>query len=199
MFILYQQIMYSLDTRLACSRAYFKLHSLRKTADLLGISKSTIQRWVQNHPVRKKQRDTRRATRIAVTRINEILQSNPFETPKTISEIIRKELGIALATSTVRFWVKRCGLSRKKTNRRVMSDQCLTNRLEYSKRYASVYDPERVISIDESSFYFDMKPQYGYCRRSSRLVVPARPGGRMRWSLLMADFRHEGQRYIVDG
>ena len=42
------------------------------------------------------------------------------------------------------------------------------------------------MSIDESSFYFDMKPSMGYCHSTQRLVVPARPGGRTRWSLLMA-------------
>jgi hypothetical protein len=59
-------------------------------------------------------------------------------------------------------------------------------RLAFAVDYSAVYDPARVVSIDESSFYFDMKPAHGYCHRSRRLRVPSRPGGRTRWSLLMA-------------
>lgn len=47
-------------------------------------------------------------------------------------------------------------------------------------------DPERVVSIDETSFYFDMKPTHGYCHRSARLRMPCKVGGRARWSMLMA-------------
>ena len=37
----------------------------------------------------------------------------------------------------------------------------------------NLIDPERIVSIDESSFYFDMIPSRGYCHRSSRLSIPA--------------------------
>jgi transposase len=59
-------------------------------------------------------------------------------------------------------------------------------RAEFGQSFNDVYHPDRVVSIDESSFYFDMKPSHGYCHRSQRLRVPARPGGRIRWSMLMA-------------
>ncbi len=119
-------------------------------------------------------------------RILAILSSNPFETPANISNLIHTEMGIHLGPSTVRFWMKRRGMSLKKTSRLITNDRIEGQRLVYARDYSSVYDPERVVSIDESSFYFDMKPAKGYCHRSNRLVVPARPGGRTRWSLLMA-------------
>lgn len=54
--------MYSHDARLMCVRTYMVLRSLRKTALLLGASKSTIQRWIRSNPVLRKQRAARKAT-----------------------------------------------------------------------------------------------------------------------------------------
>jgi len=178
--------MYTSDAKMMCVRAYMRLKSLRKTACLLGVSKSTINRWVACNPVSRRRREAQKATHAAIKRILEVLETNPFETPQAISKILRTELGITLGTSTVRFWMKRNGMSRKKSSRLVSNDRIQELRIAYSTNMASIYDPERVVSIDESSFYFDMKPERGYCNRSKRLVVPARPGGRMRWSLLMA-------------
>jgi transposase len=99
---------------------------------------------------------------------------------------LRAELGVTLGESAVRFWMKRTGMTRKKASRLVSNDRIDALRKAYATDMAEFYDPARVVSIDESSFYFDMKPARGYCPRSKRLLVPARPGGRMRWSLLMA-------------
>jgi transposase len=162
------------------------LRSLRKTADLLGASKSTIQRWVRNSPILCRQRAARKATTAAVARIIDVLSSNPFETPARIAIRIREELGLCLSASGIRFWIRRSGITRKKASRPVCTADVHDKRLAFATDYSAVYDPDRVISIDESSFYFDMKPTHGYCHRSHRLRVPSRPGGRTRWSLLMA-------------
>ena len=178
--------MYSQDARLMCVRSYMNLRSLRKTAHLLGASKSTIQRWVRSSPIICRQRSARKATAVAVTRIVDVLSSNPFDTPARIAIRIREELGISLSASGVRFWIRRSGITRKKASRPVCTADAHDKRVAFAADYSAVYDPDRVISIDESSFYFDMKPAHGYCPRSRRLRVPSRLGGRTRWSLLMA-------------
>lgn len=169
-----------------CVRSYMHLRSLRKTALLLGASKSTIQRWVRSSPVLRRQRSARKATTEAVAKIIDVLSSNPFDTPARIALRIREELGLCLSTSSVRFWMRRSGISRKKAARPVSTTDVHDKRVAFAVDYNAVFDPDRVVSIDESSFYFDMKPAHGYCHRSRRLRVPARPGGRTRWSLLMA-------------
>jgi hypothetical protein len=121
-----------------------------------------------------------------VARIVDVLSSNPFDTPARIAKRIREELGISLSTSGVRFWIRRSGITRKKASRPVCTADVHDKRITFAIDYSAVYDPARVVSIDESSFYFDMKPAHGYCHRSRRLRVPSRPGGRTRWSLLMA-------------
>ncbi len=177
--------MYSADARAMCVKAYIQLKSLRKTSTLTGVSKSTIQRWTNASPLVSRSRQARKATTEAVQRIVELVSSHPFDTPAKIATRIHDELKLRLSTSTVRFWMKRSGITFKKTARYVMTQDVEDKRKIYAQDSA-LYDPSRVLSIDESSFYFDMKPSQGYCHRSRRLRVPARKGGRTRWSLLMA-------------
>ena len=99
--------MYSQDVRTLCIRAYLQLRSLRRTSALLGISKSTIHRWISNHPITRRQVGTRKATLRAVELIESVLLNNPFETPANIYDLIRNALGLSLGTSTVRFWMCR--------------------------------------------------------------------------------------------
>jgi hypothetical protein len=93
--------MYTSDAKMMCIRAYLRLKSLRKTACLLGVSKSTIQRWIACNPVSRRRREARKATQAAINRILEVLETNPFETPHAISRILRTELGIYTVESSV--------------------------------------------------------------------------------------------------
>jgi transposase/transposase-like protein len=178
--------MYSSDCRSVGVRAYLRLKSLRRTSTLLGISKSTIQRWVMNSPIVQRHRQARKVTADAIKLIETIVQESPFDTPAKIASKVEGALRLHLSTSSVRFWMKRQNIARKKTSRHVTTPELEAKRVTFAKDYSSVYHPDRVVSIDESSFYFDMKPAHGYCHRSRRLSVPARPGGRIRWSLIMA-------------
>ena len=167
-------------------RAYLNLKSLRKTASLLGISKSTIQRWVTSSPILREKALGRKITAEAGQHIADIVASNPYLTPAAIRDRIHADLKLSCSTSAVRFWMRRQFLSRKKASRHVCTHEVESKRHAFAKDYSAVYDPHRVVSVDESSFYFDMKPSHGYCHRSKRLNVPSKPGGRTRWSLLMA-------------
>ena len=178
--------MYSRDARDICIRAYLKLRSLRQTSALLGISKSTVHRWITKHPITSRHFRARKVTTDAIKLIESILLDNPFQNPANISSLINDRLGVRLGSSTIRFWMKKQGLTRKKASRFVSTAAVHDKRVIFARDVSPLYDPERVVSIDESSFYFDMKPSRGYCNRSKRLMVPARPGGRMRCSLLMA-------------
>jgi len=177
---------YSKDCRALCVRAYLRMRSLRKTSSLLGISKSSIQRWVSGCPIIQRERQARKVTESAVQLISDIVKSNPFDTPAAISEKLQNALKLHVSSSTIRFWMKRSGITRKKAFRVVQHDDLVVSRTSFAKEFISFIDPERVVSVDESSIYFDMKPDFGYCHRSKRLNIPARRGGRVRWSLIMA-------------
>ena len=178
--------MYSADARTMAVALYRRLKSLRRAASLVQVSKSSVQRWVSCNPAICRQRLARKAPEAAINKIMASLQENPFMTPAGLAATIRNELRVQLSTSAVRFWMKRRGLSRKKAQRGIVTPNLHERRLAFATGDGSLYSPERVVSIDESAIYFDMKPSYGYCHRSKRLFVPARPGGRTRWSLLMA-------------
>ena len=153
---------------------------------MLGVSKSSVHRWVHSNPLVLARTRARKVTSDVARFISDAISDNPFDTPASIRDRILTELKLKISSSAVRFWVKRQSLTRKKTTRFVTSQELDGKRAEFASRFTSQFHPDRVVSIDESSFYFDMKPSFGYCHRSKRLRQPARTGGRMRWSLLMA-------------
>ena len=169
-----------------CVNAYLRLRSLRKTSALLGVSKSTLQRWANECPIVHRRRNARKVTSEVTNLISDTISKHPFYTPAVIATTILKELKLRISASTVRVWMKRGGFSRKKAFRVVASPSLEAARIKFAADYAAMYDADRVVSVDESSFYFDMAPSFGYCSRSKRLRIPARAGGRVRWSLIMA-------------
>ena len=62
--------MYTSDAKMMCVRAYMRLKSL-------GVSKSTINRWVACNPVSRRRREAQKATNAAIKRILEVLETNP--------------------------------------------------------------------------------------------------------------------------
>lgn len=178
--------MYSKDCKAVVVKTYLHFKSMRKTASVVGISKSTIQRWVANNPLVKRIRSRRKLTHDIVQRITTLLEENPFTNPAIIAATISREFSTSLSSSGVRFWMKKEGITHKKSTRYVTTPDLEERRGHFATDYMSLYDPERVVSMDESSFYFDMKPSKGYCHKSRRLKISAEPGGRSRWSLCMA-------------
>jgi len=164
---------YSLDVRTCCMIAYRKLKSLRKTSELVGVSKSTISRWTNSCPSIQNSREARKVTAQCLDAIKNIIQENPFTSPDLISKQIKQSIGVSLSSSCVRFWMKRVGFSRKKAHRYVHKDGNSDIKISFAKSFSSQVDPSRVVSIDESSFYFDMKPAFGYSYKSTRLRVKA--------------------------
>jgi len=126
----------------------------------------------QSNPIVQRQRKARRVTTEAVDHIRQILEDNPFLTPAEIVSNIRVKLNLTLSDSTIRCCIRsKCGFTRKKASRFVDISRVGLQRQIFARE---LYDPERVVSIDESSFYFDMKPSYGRCPSPPR----KRPGRR---------------------
>ena len=175
--------MYSADARVMSIRVWRQTRSYRRASALLGIGKSTIHRWVSNSVFRRRANAMRKMTEEALHQIVSTFQSNPFKTPSEVASKIYKSLNISLSGSCVRFWMKRSRITRKKAGRVVNKEGLDVVRTQFKNQ---VCDPSQVVSIDESSLYFDMKPLFGYCHSSRRLRTTATPGGRARWSLVMA-------------
>ena len=143
---------------------------------MLGLAKSTIHRWVVQLPAIRRPVTCRKACPAAVQTILDIVCESAFSTVKSITHQVADRVGKVLSSSCVRFWMKRHGLSRKKPTHVVIRPGLEQERAAFGRDNFQYIDPERVVSVDESSFYFDMKPGYGYCQRSHRLRNIMCPG-----------------------
>jgi transposase len=70
--------MYSIDLRNSAVRHYLAVRSLRKVAAVFNVGKSTIDRWVR--PIHTARNARRKRSALAVSRIQELVTSNPFTT-----------------------------------------------------------------------------------------------------------------------
>jgi transposase len=172
-------------------KVYLYLKSLRKASSATGLPKSSIHRWVQsshNPLVLKHVRcaAVRKTTLAVIARICALLNEDGFRSPDDVRQLIAQQTKQQLSTSAVRFWMRKAGYTRKKPTRRVTRDGLEQEQADFCSNHMVYIDPERCVSLDETSFYFDMKPSFGYSHRSSRFRITSQTGGRARWSLIMA-------------
>lgn len=184
---------YSQDLRwIACKLYHERYRSFRKTAAVLEIGKSTIQRWVTGHPITRRitarESKARRATALVV----EALQGNPFHSAASLALDLRNK-GLFLSRSTVTRCIRRGGWSRKQTAKTVLRARDQEEREAHFVAHMKGLIQQNAdwISIDETCIWTDFVPAKGYSPRGQRLVLPERlPGGCWKkLSLLMAIHR----------
>lgn len=177
---------YSSDMRNSATRLYLRLQSCRRVADLLGISKSTVARWVHEHPLTRARRTPWKKVKSAVEEsIRASLRGNPCVTTASLKATISATLHLHLSDECVRLTRISMGFTRKKVSRVVSKPGLHELRQQFEEERTHVSTDE-VISIDESSFWFDMKPAYGYSKRGHRLHVDDHYKKAVRWTLLLA-------------
>lgn len=165
-----------------------KIRSCRRLADLTCVGKSTIARWIAGNPLCNRVDKTRRARKLTsevMTSVANHVRENPFCTRASLVGYVRTQLRAAISESSAGVALRSLGYSRKRTFQRVEKPGLNDQRAAYRTR-AMAIDPSKVDSIDESAFWFDMKPVYGYSPRGKRLSVKAAPNKQRRWSLIMA-------------
>jgi hypothetical protein len=120
-----------------------------------------VQWWVKgvgNDVLIERRQAVRKVTAPVVARIEQIVSATAgFVTVSDITHRLRSD-GLTLSESCVRFWMKRRNLRFKKAGCVFHGEGLLERRLTFCHCNMNVIDPERVVSIDESSFYFDMRP-----------------------------------------
>ena len=172
-------------TRNLAIRQYMKLKSSRRVAEIFQVGKSTICRWVNQHPITKAKRTPWKKVTLAVRLcIRKAFASNPCITMATLKNIIRKTLRVHLSDECVRLTRISMGFTRKKVTRVVNKPGLHAKRMAFETERANVL-PNQVISIDEASFWFDMKPGYGYSKKR-RLELSDNYKKGVRWTLLLA-------------
>lgn len=177
--------MWSKDYRVLVMQMYLKLQSYRKLSRLTEIPRSTLHRWVTKNPLLLRRKRAKRCTDIVVHTIHRVLNDNPYTLQTELKARVARDCAVDISSRTISRCIRRMNLSRKRTHRVVLKEGLVEERRAF-RWQLSVIPPKDVISIDESAFYFDMKPQYGYSKKGTRLKVATHSCRQQRWTLLMA-------------
>ena len=161
--------------------------SLRRVANIYGVSKSSVCRWA-NTIESSTAKHTRRTKQTAVERVTPIiaekLTENPFMTIDALMNALR-ESGERIGKTTIHNAIHCANFTRKRTRPRFAPK---TASPEDARSYLrEVCCTPEVISVDETSIYVDDSPRYGYTLKGKRCIhrrkCPSRTG---RVTLLLA-------------
>ena len=169
--------MYSVDRKLSAQLVYNHVQSIRKTADILCVSKSSVQRWVVSliskilaSPIKKFQ--TTKLTLILET-VELCLKSDPFLTCKKLKALIKENLGLEVSKELVRLSIVKLSYTRKKARFYGLAKNALKlNRAFLKLRNLFIKQGRGIFSIDETGFgRFSYDRAYGYAMQGKPLFV----------------------------
>lgn len=162
---------FSVDLRNAAIRLYQKTLSMRGVAKTLGVSKSSIQRWLSSSPFASRRRMVQAANLSVLACIDSRLARNPFLTGHQLAFRIHLETGARVSLSTIYRFIKSLGLRRKRTSYKPFIDAAVLCKRELFANRLLLSDPNSVVSVDETAFQFDMFPYAGYGESGKRLLA----------------------------
>ena len=140
--------------------------TIRNTASIFGVGKSTLCRWT--HGIVSSER--KRLSRYEHLRdlISKMILDNPFV---TVDELCRETKNV-VAPTTMRRFVRRAGFTRKRTRTKVSPGKRHSDHASKKSMMLERFQSDReVISVDETCIYLRKPPAYGYSRRGERLSV----------------------------
>ena len=159
--------------------------SLRKVAKIYGVSKSSLQRWVQKDPTIRKPRTNKVVKSEVETCIRRALAANPFQTMTSLADAIQRECGVKMSRSTAGRITRKVGYTRKNARRLVDARHNPEDILSFCRAYQAITGD--IICIDEAGFYVGEQGRRGYAPRGVRLRVrSSRTLRRSKYTLIMA-------------
>lgn len=189
--------MYSQDLKWrACQLYYSRYQSVRKTADALLVGKSSVARWLNDHPVSRKIRSQQKRNQLLVQFIVQQFQQNPFHSLSSLHKTLPDDLKVSRST------LARCVRSTRWTKK-------CTSKLQLKSRQQNALEEQFLeamgplqgtdwVSIDETCIWTDMIPTRGYAPAGKRLFLSTSDkvqiSHRKKLSLLVAVTR-SGQTY----
>jgi len=159
--------------------------SYRRLATLTGVPKSTICNWARTQQTGRLKAGTPKCTAAARKVIDQSLSGDPFLTSIDLVDLVRQDTGALLSSSCIRRHIKRLGFTRKKPSRVPYNPRLATLRREFADRMVST-NPSDYLSIDESSFCYDIPKTMGYAKRGCRVPLSSHTHSRHRMTLIMA-------------
>ena len=160
---------YSVDLRCLAIRKFLSGWSLRKTAAALEIGKSTVHRWLLDSSFSRPVVRARKATQDVCECVRSVLLVNAHATCTSILRHIKAALNVNVSRATVHRCIKKLRYTRKRTHAVAPQTTLLPVRAAFSQAALNV-PAEAILSVDETSFWVDMQPTYGYALRGQRLI-----------------------------
>lgn len=186
--------MYSLDLKLHVVYYYENSNSsIRTIAKQLGISKSSICRWVNKYKNDNNNdnnnHDNNRNISNILNFLKNSLNQNPFQTLPMIEEKLHKKLNICVSTKTISKYLKIIGYTKKKVVKRLYNKKLkdhLKDRKVFMKKIKKI-NTDDIVCIDESYINGKIYAEYGYTSKK-RLIKYYRinNNNHIKQSLIMA-------------
>ena len=164
---------YSLEL-INASLNYYKVSNLsvRKVAKIFGISKSILNKWSKELPLKYNNESNK--TVITVDMLNFLknsLNQNPYQIQKDLADKISLKFNLNISINIVQKMLKIIGYSKKKAirklfNKNLKEHKC--NRKEFKKKIKNI-NKEDIICLDEVAVDRNTYNLSGYCHKSKRL------------------------------
>lgn len=171
---------HSHDYKLSAVRLYLKTKSLRRTCEAFECEKSSLERWIQRYLETGDVSDKKRSGRPRKVNseieqfIRREVRKQPTLTLLELVKAVRDEFGTLLHHTTVYHTLDKMGITRKRLRKHYYPEKKLeTEKQDLTNYYRRVLsqDPNKIISIDETGIYLNMKPAYGRNYKGQRVVV----------------------------
>jgi len=176
---------HSIDFKNLVVRLYTQQKSFRKTSRVTGVPRSTICNWYHVSPVSRRNTYYKKCTPVVKNEIEQLILANPFLSSLDIIRIIKDRLNISIAASTARRQRKSLGFTRKRPSRVPTNHDLDIKRKNFAIAMADA-NMDNVISIDESSFCYDLPKTMGYSKRGRRVPLMMHTHNKHRMTLIMA-------------
>jgi transposase len=174
--------MFSEERKLAVRLLYDHLRSIRKTAEILKVSKSSVQRWVAEGLMRGQKPDVvqdapkqrQKSKLLMILHLVDIaLKTNPFQTCRLLVNMLLKKYDINVSKELVRVAIKNLEYTRKKARFYGLAKNALAlNRRFIKLRNHYIENGHPIYSIDETGFgRFSYNRAYGYAKRGFPLYI----------------------------
>lgn len=134
-----------------------RINSLRKTADFLGLSKSSIHRWLSSSPLVRRRKVIKKTTDAILKFMQSKVTDNTHITLKTLKQSINETSHVELSAGCIHVNAKKLGFTRKRTTTFVSSDSTEA-KIETFRNQIQHIDISEVVLINETYFEVSMLP-----------------------------------------
>lgn len=175
------------NTAVYMYRNHFR--SLRKVARYTNTSKSTVHRWLSSHPAtRHRPPSFRKVSEVVRRCIQAAIEVDPFVTLEQLRTRVAQDAKVQLSTSTICCCLKALQITRKRTYSRAPNTaELAAARAAFSEKIRALsIDCHEVLSIDETCFYFHMRPRHGRALRGRRIGVSCHAKRHSKVTLILA-------------